>query len=38
MWRESVHGFTRLSGSATEMKWTAYRADDSMIESITMAK
>ncbi len=36
--RESVHGFALLGGSATEMKWTAPRADDSRIESITMAK
>ena len=36
--RESVHGFAMLSASGTEMKWTAYRADDSVIESITMPK
>jgi hypothetical protein len=36
--RESVHGFAVMSATATEMKWTAFRADGSSIETITMAK
>ena len=36
--RESVHGFAILAGSATELKWTAFRSDGSTIESITMPK
>jgi acid phosphatase type 7 len=36
--RESVHGFAILGASATVMKWTAFRADGSTIESITMPK
>ena len=34
--RESVHGFAIMSASATEMKWTAFRADGSTIETIAM--
>lgn len=36
--RESVHGFAVMSASATEMKWTAFRADASTIETITIPK
>lgn len=36
--RESVHGFAVISASATEMKWTAFRADGSTIETLTMPK
>jgi hypothetical protein len=36
--RESVHGYALLAVSGTEMKWTAFRADGSTIETITMPK
>jgi len=36
--RESVHGFALMSASATELKWTAFRADASTIETITIPK
>lgn len=36
--REVVHGFAIMSATATEMKWTAFRADGSTIETITMPK
>ncbi|MDB5214056.1 MAG: metallophosphoesterase [Myxococcaceae bacterium] len=36
--RESVHGFATLAASATVMTWTAFRADGSTLETITMPK
>ena len=36
--RESVHGFAVMSASATELKWTAFRADGSTIETLTIPK
>jgi 3',5'-cyclic AMP phosphodiesterase CpdA len=36
--RESVHGFATLAASATAMTWTAFRADGSTLETITMPK
>lgn len=36
--KESTNGFAILKASATSMEWTAYRADDSIIETISMPK
>lgn len=36
--RESVHGFATLAASATAMTWTAFRADGSMLDTITIPK
>ena len=36
--RESVHGFAVMSASATQLKWTALRADGSTIETLTIPK
>jgi len=34
--RESVHGWALLTTTTTELRWTAYRADGSTIETITL--
>jgi acid phosphatase type 7 len=36
--RESVHGFAILKVTATQSTWTAYRADGSTIETLTLPK
>ena len=36
--RESVHGFAVMAATGTAMKWTAFRADGTTIETLTIPK